>query len=788
MEHYSNTIIKFKWLVLLIGLLLTVAAFHGALDLRTGEFKLPFKSDYKTFFADDNKELNDFLGLQDIYSKSDNVAVIVAPKDGNVFSKQALTAIWELTNEAWMVTYASRVDSISNFQYSYAIEDDLIIEDLILEAEDLNEENIQRTKQVSLSEPLLQKKLIAPNGDSAVVNITILLPGADKSKETPLVAASARELRDQFAKKYPEIDFMLSGMIMMNTSFPEASQDDSQRLMPLMLGVVILTIFGLMRSASGTFATIVVIITSIAATMGIWGWNDGFLTGPSAGSPIMILTLAVADCIHLLSTFYYNMRHGMEKKAAMIDSMRVNIQPIFLTSITTAMGFLTMNFSDAPPFGDLGNMVAIGVCLAFVFSMTIFPAMMMMLPVRVKPTTVHKQDLMDKLASFVISNRKWLLPVSTVIIVTLASFIPRNELNDDFVEYFDERVPFRQATDFMKDHLAGMTTIELSFDSKEPSGINNPKFIKFVDDFVLWLREQPESDNINSITDTLKRLNRNMHGDDPAWYRLPEEQELTAQYLLLYELSLPQGLDVNNQLNVDKSSTRVIATFKNLSSNETLALEDRINQHFDSLNSEYKLTQASPSLMFSHIGATNIVGMLKGSSFALILISILLGFALRSLKFGLISLLPNLMPAAIAFGIWGFTVGEIGLGLSVVAGVTLGIIVDDTVHFLSKYIRARREKGYSSEEAVRYSFASVGKALFVTTMVLVAGFLVMATSSFKVNADMGLLTAVTILIALIVDFFFLPPLLMLLKSKKDKANINKEKDSTQSTDTPIKQV
>jgi len=722
----------------------------------------------RRFFDDDNKQLNDFLDMQKIYSKSDNVAVIVAPKDGNVFDKRTLTAIWELTNEAWLVTYSSRVDSISNFQYSYAEEDDLMIEDLILEAEDLDDESIARTKRVALSEPLLEKKLIAPNGDSAVVNITIRLPGIDKTKEVPIVAESARALKAKFEEKYPEIDFMLSGMIMMNVSFPEASKADSSLLIPIMFIVVIVTVLGLLRSVTGTIATIVVILASIITTMGIWGWSGGYLTGPSASSPVMILTLAVADCVHLLSTFHYNMRHGMEKKPALVDSIRVNFQPIFLTSLTTAIGFLTMNFSDAPPFVDLGNMVAIGVTLAFVFSVTVFPAIMMILPVKVSATKEHKKDSMEKLADFVIGNRKWLLPVSTIIIISLSSFIAKNELNDDFVKYFDESVPFRQSTDFMKDHLSGMTTIELSFDSKKSSGINAPEFIKFVDDFVIWLREQPETDNVNTITDTLKRLNRNMHGDDPSWYKLPEEQELAAQYLLLYELSLPQGLDVNNQLNVDKSSTRVLATFKNLSSNQTLSIENRINQHFESLNSKYDIALASPSLMFAHIGSTNIISMLKGSSFALVLISILLGFALRSVKFGLISLLPNLMPAAIAFGVWGLAVGEVGLGLSVVMGVTLGIIVDDTVHFLSKYIRARREKNLSSEDAVRYSFASVGKALWVTTMVLVAGFSVMATSSFKVNADMGLLTAVTILIALIVDFFFLPPLLMLLKSKKDK--------------------
>lgn len=762
MNSFTNKVIQFKWLILLVSLALTAIAGFGAKNLT-------FKSDYKTFFAKDNKQLNDFLDLQKIYSKSDNVAIIVAPDDGNVFSKRTLTAIWELTNDAWLhVTYGTRVDSISNFQYSYAEEDDLIIEDLILEADMLDDEMISRAKRVSLSEPLLRKKLIALNGDSTVVNITITTPGIDKTKETPLVAASVRELVSKYRVKYPEIKFMLSGMIMMNTSFPEASKADSSRLLPIMFGVVVLTILGLLRSFTGTFATIIVIITSIAATMGIWGWTGGYLTGPSAGAPVMILTLAVADCVHLLSTFYYNLRHGMKKQDALVDSLRVNLQPIFLTSLTTAIGFLTMNFSDAPPFADLGNMVAIGVTLAFVFSVTIFPAIMMILPVRARVVKEHKQDMMEKLAEFVIGNRKWLLPVSTIIIISLSSFIPQNELNDDFVKYFDKSVPFRQSTDYMKEHLAGMTTIELSFDTQKSSGINDPTFLKFVDDFAIWLREQPETDNVNTITDTLRRLNRNMHADDPSWYKLPDQQDLAAQYLLLYELSLPQGLDVNNQLNVDKSSTRVITTFKNLSSNQTLEMEQRINQHFLEHKSEYKLSLASPSLMFAHIGATNIVSMLKGSSFALILISILLGFALRSVKFGLISLLPNLMPAAIAFGIWGMFVGEIGLGLSVVMGVTLGIIVDDTVHFLSKYIRARREKNLSSEDAIRYSFASVGKALWVTTMVLVAGFSVMATSSFKVNADMGLLTAITILIALIVDFFFLPPLLMLLKSKKDK--------------------
>jgi len=766
MEKYTDFILRNRLLVIFASLLLVGFAFSGA--FKGGQWSIPFKSDYKIFFKEDNIQLNNYLDLQKIYSKSDNVAFIVAPKDGNVFTKETLTAIWELTNEAWMATHSSRVDSITNFQYSFAEGDDLIIEDLVLEAEYLDEQSIAKVKRVSLSEPVLLKKLISAESTAAVVNITIRLPGDDMTKEVPEIAKSVRAIRDDFKERYPEIDFMLSGMIMMNTSFPEASLADSSVKIPLMLLVVIISVGMLLRTISGTFATLIIIITSVLTALGLWGWMDGYFTGPSAGSPTVILTLAVADCVHILSTFYYNMRHGMEKNAAIKDSLRVNMQPVFLTSITTAMGFLTMNFSDAPPFGHLGNIVAIGVMMAFVFSVTIFPAMLSILPVRVKHTKQHKVDMMDKLANYVVRSKKWLLPVSTVVILGISAFVPSNELNDNFVTYFDERVPFRRATDFMQEHLSGMTTLELSFDSGESNGVNDPEFLNFVDNFSIWLRAYEKTDNVNTITDTLKRLNRNMHGDDPAWYRLPEEKELAAQYLLLYELSLPQGLDVNNQLNVDKSSTRVLASFQNLTTNEILTLEENVLKYFNNNNPGYTLALASPSLMFAHIGSTNIVSMLKGSTLALVLISILLGFALRSFKFGLISLLPNLMPAAVGFGLWGMYFGQVGMGLSVVTGVTLGIIVDDTVHFMSKYIRARREKGLSSEDAVRYSFASVGKALLITTMVLIAGFGVMATSSFKVNAEMGLLTAVTIFFALVIDFLFLPPLLMLLKSRKEK--------------------
>ena len=758
-ERLFNFVLKRPLITLLIGLALIISAAMGASNL-------VFKSDYRVFFGPENPQLQAFEAMQKVYSKSDNVAFVIAPEDKQIFTPEHLEAIRKITEESRQVPYSTRVDSVTNYQYSHAEEDDLIVEDLVYEPLTLDKEQLSHAREVATGDPLLEKRLISTDAHVAVVNVTLQFPGINPVEEVPAVASKVRQIREQVAQEHPDLNIMLSGVAMMNTSFVEASLEDNSTLVPLMFLVVILTIGLMLKTITGTFATVVIIMASIVTTMGIAGWTGFYLTGPSASAPTIILTLAVADCIHILTSMFYEMRHGVRKQQAILDSLRINLKPIFLTSATTAIGFLAMNFSDSPPFHDLGNMVAMGVMLAFIFSVTIFPAMLTLLPVRVKQKAEGESDMMLSLSAFVINNRRTLLPAMSVVLIAISIFVPKNEMNDDFVKYFDESVEFRQATDFMQDNLSGMTTIEVSIDSGKSSGINDPAFLQVVEDFSNWMRSQPETDHVNSITDIIKRLNRNMHADDPAWYKLPDNQELAAQYLLLYEMSLPYGLDLNNQLNVDKSSTRITVTLKNQTSNQQLETEKRMQAWFNENAPQYKAELASPTLMFAHIGQRNIISMITGTAIALVLISLVLGFALRSVRFGFISLLPNVLPATVAFGIWGLTVGQIGLGLSIVASMTLGIVVDDTVHFLSKYLHARRSKGADTYAAVKYAFSSVGRALWITTFVLVCGFMVLAQSTFKINAEMGLMTAITILIALIVDFLFLPPLLMKLDNEK----------------------
>lgn len=374
---------------------------------------------------------------------------------------------------------------------------------------------------------------------------------------------------------------------------------------------------------------------------------------------------------------------------------------------------------------------------------------------------------MERFAEFVVARRKVLLWGLGPLMLLLFTFIPGNEFNDEFVKYFDETVEFRRATDFTTDNLTGIYTIQFSLESGESGGISAPTFLSAVERLAQWFLGQTKVIHVNTLTDTFKRLNKNLHGDDDAWYRIPEQRELAAQYLLLYEMSLPYGLDLNDQINVDKSSMRIIVTTESLSTKETLDLEQQARDWLTK-NAPISMrgTQgSSPNIMFAHITERNIRSMMVGTTFALVAISLILVLVLRSVKIGLISMIPNLVPAALAFGLWGILVGQVGLSISVVTAVSLGIVVDNTVHFLSKYMRASREENMSAQDAVRYAFSTVGMALWVTSLVLVAGFLLLAQSAFQVNAGMGLLTAITIAFALIADFLFLPPLLIMLEGK-----------------------
>jgi predicted RND superfamily exporter protein len=755
---YVDFLFKWRWLVLLATLGVGFLAASGA------QF-IEFKNDYQYFFREDNPQLRAFEDLQEIYTKNDNTLILLAPDAGKVFTPETLAAVGEMTEKAWQLPFATRVDSITNFQHTRATEDDLIVDDLVDLEREYTEEELQELEAIALAEPLLRRRLISDRAHVTAIFVRHTVPRKASDEQTQ-AALAARALAREIEAKYPGHTVYLTGGVMLSNSFFEASVQDLSTLVPLMYAILLVTALLFLRSFWGMLITLVIIMLSSSTAMGLAGWLGIPITPPSSSAPTVIMTLAVADSIHLLVTLFQSMRAGMDKKEAMTESMRINLSPVFLTSLTTCIGLLALNLSDVRPFNDLGNISTIGVTAAFIYTVVLLPALVAIFPIRAGKPVGDSSRPIVKLGEVVIERQRPLLWLGGVLIVFLSLMVSRNELNDEFVKYFDESFAFRTDTDFVSENLSGIYTMEYSLSSGEESGISNPDYLRDVDAFANWSREQPNVEHVFTITDTFKRLNKNMHGDDPEWYELPTQRELAAQYLLLYEMSLPYGLDLNDTINIEKSSTRLIVTSENVTAVRMRELQAQSEAWLRANTPETMWTiPASTNLMFSHISERNIKSSILGAFIALGLIAIILAMAFRSVKFGLISIIPNLAPALMAFGIWGIAVGRIDVGNAIVLTMALGIIVDDSVHFLSKYLRARREEGLSPEGAVRYAFSTVGAALVVTSFVLVAGFLVLTLSPFGLNAGMGMLTAIVLLVALGADLLFLPPLLMRIEGE-----------------------
>jgi uncharacterized protein len=750
-------IVKFRWPIVLVTLFVVAWAGSGLRFLK-------FTTDYRVFFSPDNPQLKAFEALQNKYSKSDNIFIGVEAKDGNVFSQKTLKAITDLTEWAWQTPYSLRVDSLTNYQHTHAKEDELIVESLAPNLAKLNSIELKRIRKIALSEPTLVNRLISPNGSMAGINITLNVPD-DKLDQVPNIAKFIREISDRARSKYPEINVYVSGVIMMNNTFVSAVKGDMKTLIPLMYLTVIVFLVLTLRSATGTIATLAIVCFADMTALGLAGWLGINLTTVSSFSPTVILTIAVADNVHILTTVFQQREQGKSKLEAINESVRLNLQPVFLTSLTTAIGFLSLNFCDSPPYRDLGNIIAMGVLAAFLFSLFFLPAVLSFAPLNRKLKKSDHAPFMERFGKFVVRKQTILFWLVLIIGVAVAFPVYKIKVDDNFNEYFDKRFSFRTDSDYLAENLTGFMFIDYSLEAGESGGIANPEFLQSVEKFTDWYRAQPEVIYVSTLTDTIKRLNKNMHGDDSDFYKLPKSRELGAQFLLLYEMSLPFGLDLNNQINIDKSSTRVFAVLKSISSKELLEVDDRARLWLKE-NTGIETIGASPLIMFAHIALRNIQSMIGGTGLAIGIITLVLIGALKSFKYGMIGLFANLFPPILAFGVWGALVGQIGMSAALVAAISLGIVVDDTVHFLSKYIRFRRERGLTPEEAIPIVFHEVGTAMLVTSIILIAGFFVLNFSGFLVNAQMGLLTGLAIVFALIVDFLFLPPLLIRLDSKR----------------------
>ncbi|MCI5141958.1 MAG: RND family transporter, partial [Candidatus Electrothrix sp. ATG1] len=451
---------------------------------------LTFSSNSRMFFSEDNPELLAFNAIEQTYTKFENVFFTIAPKSKNVFTQDVLAAVQELTQRSWKIPYSSRVDSIINYQHTKVVGDELIVEDLVNNVEELSNEQLQEIRHIALNEPLLKGRLISPTGHVTGVNINVVKPDGE-GKVSDIIAEAAYALQAEMEQKYPQLDIYLTGVVMIDTTFELAAKEDITLLVPIMGGLLLLILALCLRSALGMGLTFLVIIFSTLSGLGLAGWLGIPMNPASANAPTIILTLAVADSVHILTTIFRQMQNGLDRHQAITRSIQVNFRPVLVTSLTTVVGFLTMNFSDAPPFRDLGNIVAMGIIAAFLYSVLLLPALAAVFPLKAASVpSSTSSTFYVRLADMIIRRRTAIFWAMIIMILGVITGIPRIQLDDDFIKFFSPRFDFRQATDFTTENLTGMYIIDWDLNAGREGGVNEPAYLQTVEDFADWFRQQ----------------------------------------------------------------------------------------------------------------------------------------------------------------------------------------------------------------------------------------------------------------------------------------------------------
>ena len=745
-------LIKFRFLIICFAVVSTAVAGWHLPEIHT-------KNNQRIFFEDDDPNLLTLQQFEDSFGKVDNLIVAVTGK--SVYEKEFLVQLKELTERSWMLPYVSRSQSITNFQYTAAANDGLIIRDLIPDPHNLTEAELTEIKKFADEEERIKNILVGENNRTAGVLLTFQLPRIHDSLEIPEVMKALNDMLSTFEKQYPELLIHVSGTMATDYAFVQSSRRDLTTLIPLCF-LTMVVIVGLFSGGfSASLLTSLCGVMAILFTMGCAAWIGIALSSATSIAPIVILILTIAHSVHILDRYVKDRAKGAPTKNAASETFKFNRYQILVATITTSLGFLSFNFSHVPPFRDLGNLAAIGTAAAFFYSVVFLPCVLSYISVKTRrPLNLYPQLLRGFALWLKNYNTLW-VAVFCVGVLTISLGVFKNDLNDVILNYFDDSIEYRRDTDFIVDNLTGLYQIHYILDSGKPGGVTEPLFLRDVERFVEWFRAHPKNISVSSIGSVFKRLNMNLHGDDPSWYKFPQSRDLAAQYLLLYEMSIPYGLDVNTEVNINKSKLRVTVAFETLSSRDLVEINNQA-ESWVAKNAQniVSATGTGIALIFARISAINMKSMIMGTVLALVAISVILIFAFRSIKFGMLSLIPNLIPLGIGFGLWGYFYGQIGLSLSVVSGMTLGIIVDDTVHFISRYMEARKENRLTGIDALLHTYEAVGQPLIVTSVSLAAGFMILTLSSFYLNASLGLLTSVIIIAALLCDLVLLPSILL----------------------------
>jgi|TARA_B110000438_G_C15819178_1_gene653447 predicted RND superfamily exporter protein len=757
-ETFAKKIIQYRHLSILFCLTLLIVSFRG-LD------GVSFSPAMEQFFPENHPVVNAHIDIEETFYSSDGVIIAIGVDEGNVFNPRILNLIEEITNKAWTTPHSMRVDSLSNFSYVRAEKDDLIVEPFIENSFEWDREKISLRSALIEKEEQAYGTILSKDKKTTYINISIDSPGNNIEKEYMQSMEHILDFMKPLKEDYPEADIRYAGIVYMEYLSPLILKAEMPILVPTLLFVILLSLFILLRNLTAVASSLIVIIFSVITSLGILGHFNTTVSQPIIMVPILVATLAVADCVHLFNVYFQN-KLKSNTKDSITKSLELNLEPLLLTSLTTSIGFLCLNLAPIPALRVIANGIAIGVVAAFIFSIFFLAPLLSFFNVKASSQIENQTKLSRRVGQFSLNHRKkiiWLVPIFSAI---LMSFIPLNETKDNPSEFYTDRhTSAAEDTIWLANRLGGTFIVTYEYTSED--GITDPEYLGQLNNFTTWLENQDEVLSVSSLSKTIKNLNRTLNEDNQSAYVIPDDSELIAQYLFFYEMSLPFGLDLTSTINQERTSTKVAVSLKEIDSKAYSDFDDKVENYANNSIASGSLSEGGGTRsVLSFMGMILAEQLMYALIIGLVMITLAIALFYRSFSTGLITAIPNILPIGVAFGIWGIVNSNVSMLVSLGIGCTLGIVVDFSVHFLSKYLYARKQLFLSAEDSILYAFETVGFPLTIMTISLVLGFSVLYLASFMPLHGFAGITMIAFLAALIIDLLLFPAILIAWDGKK----------------------
>jgi uncharacterized protein len=663
-------------------------------------------------------------------------------------------AIRWLTSEATKLDHAVRVDSLANYPHPTTVDDELVVQSLLdwaCKGNNCSKDLIGESRKSHLT-----NRLISQDALSSGVIVTVAIERGAVGKIEALYSA-INELADHFESTFPGFKAYHTGGIPMMAAFAEASATDLGVLLPAAVGVISIVLVLVVGSLRLGLIILGLGIAAIVVTLGTAGWIGLTLNNATTVVPLIVLTLVVTSSMHVAVHFSRNIdldsnlaRSTSQAKASVSSS----VVPVTLSALTSVASLSSLWFVDSPPIRELGLLSALGVAIGCVLTLTILPLLLTRVT-KVTETRMIRaiQRALNHYARQIERGRPGAF-VPTLIFVACGAGIVSLEINDDFVRFFDESTEFRIDTDQATQLLSGPNHVEIVLQNPKDS-VFEPSFIEYLDKIGDRVRGLEIVSNVHSFSDVMEDVALAFGDQRLEDFNSPDE---FAQLFLVYELSLQVGQSNTDLVNADQSSARASVLLNESTSSDIQALERTIYQWHEANDSPYTLIITGENIPVAHLSAMNIRSMLIGIACSLAFTALVLGLAFRSVRLCVVGLLATLVPVISGFGIWGWSVGEIGLAATAVIALTIGVVVDDAAHYIYRFIDARTRLGLDPWDAAAYSIHRVGAAIVSSSLVLGLGLSLLLLSNFEVNSSFGAVACLIISTALAFSILAMPRL------------------------------